>query len=125
MSYQCNTEKYKRTLAVRRPDLICIGEYSNCVMSVRHKCLTCEHEWRESPTSILYGKLLCPNCKYMKRHNLFLNRLANEQPNVKCIGGYVDNLTHTDFRCSACDKVWLGRPDGVLSRGHKCKKRTK
>lgn len=115
----CNltNKEFLEKLNSIRHDITPLEEYINARTEILCKCNTCNHEWKVQPNNILCAQTGCPNCK---RNKISLNkdevnkRLKEINPTVELIGEYINNYTHTEFKCAICGNIWKTKPSHVL-----------
>lgn len=78
-------EEYTQELAIKNPNIECLGEYKNSMRKILHRCKIDEYKWEVMPISLLRGHG-CPECA----------RQQTESKGAKQIGLILDkyNIIH-------------------------------
>lgn len=123
--YAKTKEEYESDLRHKNPNVILIGEYTNCKTSTLHKCLVCGSEFMVRPSNLLSGKG-CPYCANKKRRegNLmpleeYKQRLSEISPDIIIIGDYINARTKTLHKCLKHNIEYMVTPAQAL-RGTGC-----
>lgn len=122
-------EEYVRELEIANPNVVAIEDYIKVTTAIRHKCLSCDHQWKTQPSNLLNSGSGCPKCAYEVTraakfsHSLeqYAEDLAVATNNsIKVVGSYTNNKTKIKHQCILCGNEWSVRPDSILHLGRGC-----
>ena len=122
---QRNTQEYVEDLQRINPQLELVGDFINVKTHVLHRCKIHNYTWNVVPSSILNGTG-CPICGreklsllQRKTHEEYEKELYNVNPNIRCVGKYIDSTTKIKVQCLKCNTTWESLPFNLLC-GHGC-----
>lgn len=113
-------EWYVNEVAKVAPHITVIGKYQNCRTPIKHYCTLHNIEWDASPDNILcgHGCWMCGNDKIKDKNSIpyedYIKRLKKYNPNIICIGKYVNMTTKVKHRCLIDGYEWDSVPAWVL-----------
>ena len=117
-----NEKEFLEEFASKQPNIMIMSKFTKCSHMMKFKCKICEYEWKTQASIPLarkgYG---CPKCKNHApvSEKEFIKRLTSKNKYVEYIDGYIDMLTHANFKCKKCGHIWDTIPTSVL-RGKGC-----
>jgi hypothetical protein len=115
-------EEFVEELKQKQPDIVCIEKYINIKTKIRFKHIPCGTEFKYEPNEILRDRngTRCPTCSRLYNgvtHEKFIIKLRTLQPNIECLGTYINSETKILFRHS-CGYEWMGLPKDILQLKH-------
>ena len=124
-------KEYVEEVSVKNPTVEVVGWYVDAKTKIKHRCKICGYEWDIKPSHILNG-IGCPECKNKetgdrcrKTHKQYIEELNIINPDVCCLGEYINAQTKIMHQCKNCGHQWRAKPVDILSgRGcPECKKK--
>lgn len=88
--------------------------------TVKCKCKICGHMWESSIEKLSRYKsnISCKKCnqkvKEEYRHNIFVEKLKNKNPNVELLSKYKNSTTKVYVHCNKCETQYYILPHGAL-----------
>lgn len=110
------------------PNIVIIGDYINTDTPITCKCTIHNEEWKTRPLDLLKGKVGCPECLYIKKHNnskiksvaQFKEEVKAVNPNLEFVGEYYNTHTLTDFKCLIHNIIFQSLPCNILNQTATC-----
>ena len=120
-------EWYLNEISKVAPNIRVIGKYQKSSTPIKHYCTLHDIEWDASPDSILngHGCWFCGldkiSAKNTKSYDQYVNELREYDPNIICIGNYVNMTTKVKHKCLIDGYEWDAMPTWLLG-GRGCPK---
>ena len=114
-------EWYENELQKVAPHIRVIGKYNKVTTPIEHYCTLHDVSWNVSPDSILHGHgcWMCGNEKIGEKNRkpfeTYISELHQYDPNIICIGDYVDMTTYVRHKCLIDGYEWDAVPAWLLS----------
>ncbi len=109
---------------LKERNIIPVDTVTSSTKKVSWKCLTCDHVWVTTPTSLLDNGSGCPECA---RKRTGMNKVTVDDVrqrlsgrNIDIIGEYVSMTTNTAWRCNTCRYEWSATPNNILNANTRC-----
>ncbi len=114
-------DEYIKLVSEKFPNVEVLGEYVSATDKILHKCKIDGTEWMVTPDAILHGHG-CKTCakrrigqKNSKPFEEYLSDLSKKNPNIICIGDYVNSTTNTLHKCLIDGYEWYAQPSSILA----------
>lgn len=120
-----SSEKFKKEMEKKKPNIIMLTEYINADTKIFCKCKIDGYEWSAKPNDLLNSKIGCPKCSGKiknKTTEYFKQELTEINPNIEVLGEYKGNKEPIHCKCKICEYKWRPRPNDLLSKNVGCPK---
>ena len=105
-----------------------LEKYQGSQTKIKCRCKIDNHEWTVKPNNLLNGKG-CPMCynnrrgnSLRKTHEEFIKELAEINPNIEILGGYINTMTKILCKCKIDNHIWESIPSDLLNSYYGCPK---
>lgn len=114
------TESFVKTMTLRMPNIVILGEYKNMQEKIEVECKKCQYKWSVRPDHLLDGHG-CPRCGHSlkKTNDIFREQVKAVNQLVVPISEYENGRAKVKCECKICGKKWDVIPNKVLA-GNGC-----
>lgn len=99
-----------------------IGEYKNMRTPILTRCKLCNNVWSANVVSLCQGSgcNLCKKSRPKKEHSVFVEQLANIQPNLEVISEYLGDKELISYKCLMDGYIGRAKAGNLLTLNTKC-----
>lgn len=114
-------EQYLNDLKGINPNIIPIEKYAGAHVSILHKCIVDDYEWKLKPANAISGRG-CPKCSnhIVRTQEEYIYELFVINENIELIGEYIDTQTPILHKCKIDGNIWKVRPSDILCKEYGC-----
>ena len=117
-------EEFIKRVAIARPDVEVLNQYTGLYDSVLIRCKKCGKTTKMLARTALTSQE-CSECSYRRRtmsHQDFVAKIKKLHPNIEIVGQFVRLTEKVHVRCIECGSEWDALPINLYSKGsHYCK----
>lgn len=122
-----DAESFAKELALIKPDIEYIGEYTGVKDPVYVLCKNCGTKWHASSAYDLLHGHGCPKCANEQRGlsqrmhpETFRAQVASINPHIELLEEYRGSKIPIRCRCKKCNTEWLAKPESIRYKKRNC-----
>lgn len=99
-----NSDNFIKKLEEKNKNIQVIGEYKSSHTPIELKCKICNHEWRATPSDLIYRGYSCPRCAgHVVYEEEYKKRIKEKNENIEVIKYVSVNSSKNEFYCKKHD----------------------